>query len=83
MTTTQASFKSMSKITHEVLIDNLRSCHSHDEMLAFEKWFNSNTNEGPLYVIICDFLRNRSISRGLAAKWLNLLISNREKQLKQ
>ena len=81
MTTTQRSYEGMSKITQEALVDQLRSCHTEEEILTFEKWFNSEANEGELYIVICNFLRNRNISRVLAAKWLSTLISNRDRKL--
>ena len=71
----------MSRGVREAIVDQLRACKTTEEILNFESWFNAETNSGPLYGIICDFLRTRSISRGLAAKWLEILIKDREKKL--
>ena len=73
---------SMSKRLRDAIVDQLRACQTTEEILAFEKRFNDETEEGPLYEIICDFLRTRSISRGLAAKWLTTLLHDREAKLK-
>ena len=77
MTITEIPSNQMSKGVQEALVDQLRACHSKEEILNFEEWFNSKTNIGPLYQVICNFLRNRSISRGLAAKWLSILIEDK------
>ena len=66
----------MSKATREALVDQLRSCQNKEEILSFEKSFNEKAGSGPLYKVICDFLRTRSISRGLAAKWLSTILDN-------
>ncbi len=71
----------MSKTARDAVVDQLRACQSPEEILSFESSFNSHSNIGPLHTIICDFLRTRSISRGLAAKWLNILLNDREKKL--
>ncbi len=81
MTTTQRQTESMSIGTREAIVDKLRSCQTKEEILNFECWFNSETNAGPLYDVICDFLRSRSISRVLAAKWLSTLIEDKENKL--
>ena len=81
MTTTQRPVEAMSKGVREAIVDQLRACKTPEEILHFENWFNSEANSGPLHIIICDFLRNRSISRGLAAKWLVVLLNDRDKKL--
>ena len=81
MTTTQVSPNKMTKGVQEALVDQLRACKSTQEILDFEQWFNSKTDIGPLYEVICNFLRTRSISRGLAAKWLSTLIKNKEEKI--
>ena len=43
----------------------------------FEEKFNS-TNEKNLHIYICRFLKNRSISRALASKWLITMLNNKE-----
>ena len=62
------------------LVDELRKKTSQKEMLEFEEKFNSK-NEKNLHIYICRFLKNRSISRGLASKWLVTMINNKESKL--
>ncbi len=81
-TTTQKPVVTMSRVVHDALVDQLRACKTTEEILNFETWFNSEANSGPLYEVICEFLRTRSISRGLAAKWLEILLSDREEKLR-
>ena len=78
MTTAQKPVDSMSKSVRDAVVDQLRACQTSEEILQFESWFNSEANSGPLYAIICEFLRNRSISRGLAAKWLCTILKDRD-----
>ena len=59
------------------LVDELRKRTSKEEILDFEEKFNSK-NEKNLHIYICRFLKNRSISRGLASKWLATIIKNKE-----
>ena len=79
MTTTQRPLNLMSNYTQGVLVDKLRACHTAEEILEFEKWFNTHTENGPLHIVICNFLRTRSISRSVAAKWLSTIINDRDK----
>ena len=67
--------------TNDALIDQLRACKNPDEILKFEKWFNSNIESEKLYEKICQLLRNRSISRALGSKWLLTLLADREKTI--
>ena len=62
------------------LVDELRKRHSEEEILEFEEKFNSK-NEKNLHIYICRFLKNRSISRGLASKWLLTIIKNKESKI--
>ena len=78
MTTTNKPLKISSTSANDALIDQLRACKSSDEILKFEKWFNSNIESDKLYKRICELLKNRSISRALGAKWLLTLIEDRE-----
>ena len=50
---------------------------SEEEILEFEEKFNSK-NEKNLHLYICRFLKNRSISRALASKWLITIIKNKD-----
>jgi len=62
------------------LVDELRKITSEEDMLEFEEKFNSK-NEKNLHIYICRFLKNRSISRGLASKWLLTIIKNKESKI--
>ena len=81
MTTINKNLKINSTSTNDVLIDQLRACKNPDEILKFEKWFNSNIESEKLYEKICQLLRNRSISRALGSKWLLTLLEDREKTI--
>ena len=59
------------------LVDELRKRTTEEEILKFEEKFNS-TNERNLHIYICRLLKNRSISRGLASKWLITIVNNKE-----
>ena len=78
MTTTNKPKKVIGKNANDALIDQLRACQNTDEILRFEKWFNSNIESEKLYKIICELLKNRSISRALASKWLVTLIEDKD-----
>ena len=78
MTTTDKPLNMSVTSTNDALIDQLRACKSPDEILKFEKWFNSNIESDKLYKRICQLLKNRSISRALGSKWLLTLIEDRE-----
>ena len=62
------------------LVDELRKRTSVKDILDFEEKFNSK-NEKNLHIYICRFLKNRSISRGLASKWLVTIIKNKESKI--
>ena len=62
------------------LVDELIKITSEEDMLEFEEKFNSK-NEKNLHIYICRFLKNRSISRGLASKWLETIIKNKESKI--
>ncbi len=78
MTTTNKPIKISSSSTNDALIDQLRACQNTEEILKFEKWFNSHIESGKLYQSICELLKNRSISRALASRWLLTLIEDRD-----
>ncbi len=78
MTTTNKPIKIVNKSTNDALIDQLRACKKTEEILKFEKWFNSNIESEKLSIRICELLKNRSISRGLASKWLITIIEDRD-----
>ena len=82
MTTTNKPLELITnKSANDALIDQLRACKNSEEILKFEKWFNTNIETEKLDKIICELLRNRSISRTLGAKWLSTLIEDRDKQI--
>ena len=62
------------------LVDELRKKTTEKEILEFEEKFNSK-NEKNLHIYICRFLKNRSISRGVASKWLITIIKNKESKI--
>ena len=78
MTTAHKPLNLMNQGANDALIDQLRACKNQDEILKFEKWFNSNIESDKLYKRICELLKNRSISRALASKWLLTLIEYRD-----
>tara|TARA_Y100001968_G_scaffold333383_1_gene395872 strand:- start:3830 stop:4087 length:258 start_codon:yes stop_codon:yes gene_type:complete len=82
MTTLQNRHSLISECDHNALIDQLRACTKAHEILEFEKWFNSNSKQGPLHELVCELLKNRSISRAIAAKWLYTLLKDKDEQIK-
>jgi len=64
----------------QALVDELRKRTAEKDILDFEEKFNSK-NEKNLHIYICRFLKNRSISRGLASKWLITIIKNKESKI--
>ena len=81
MTTTNKPINISSTRSNDALIDQLRACQSSEEILKFEKWFNSNIESEKLYKKIGELLKNRSISRALAAKWLLTIIEYRDRTI--
>ncbi|ABX08701.1 RNA recognition motif-containing protein [Prochlorococcus marinus] len=80
-TTAQKTFEIMDKGTHDAIIDQLRACHTTEEIVEFERWFNSTVKEFRLYSVIAELLRNRSISRATASKWFEALIKHRDDKI--
>jgi len=66
--------------SNDALVDELRKRTSAESILDFENKFNSK-NEKNLHIHICRFLKHRQISRSLAAKWLIIMMNNKETQL--
>ena len=64
----------------DALVDELRKRNTEELILEFEEKFNS-TNEKNLHIYICRFLKNRTISRALASKWLITMINNKESKI--
>ncbi len=65
--------------TH-ALVDELKKRNTEESILEFEEKFNSR-NEKNLHIYICRFLKNRSISRALASKWLITMINDKESKI--
>ena len=65
--------------TH-ALVDELKKRNTEESILEFERKFNSK-NEKNLHIYICRFLKNRSISRALASKWLITMINDKESKI--
>ncbi len=65
--------------TH-ALVDELKKRNTEESILKFEQRFNS-TNEKNLHIYICRFLKNRSISRALASKWLITMLNDKESKI--
>ena len=83
MTTANKPIKISRTSSNDALIDQLRACQNTEEILKFEKWFDSNIESEKLYKRICELLKNRSISRALGSKWLLTIIEDREKTIKK
>ena len=66
--------------SNHALVDELRKRTSEEDILDFEEKFNSK-NEQNLHIYICRLLKNRSISRGVASKWLITIIKNKESRI--
>ena len=67
--------------SNDALIDELKKRNNAESILEFEEKFNSQ-NEKNLHIHICRFLKNRQISRALAAKWLIIILDKKESKLK-
>ncbi len=83
MTIAPKQKETLSKCTYDAIIDQLRACKTPDEKLAFERWFDTTVDQGPLYSVICDLLKSRSISRYTASKWFETLLKNRDQRLNE
>jgi len=81
MTTILRRLTSKNSGVNDAIIDKLRSCNTVNEILEFENWFNSQANSGPLHTIICNLLKDRSISRSTASKWFEALLEDRDKKI--
>ena len=66
--------------SNEALVDELKKRTNENSILEFEKKFNLQ-NEKNLHIHICRFLKHRQISRSLAAKWLIVMMNNKESQI--
>ncbi|MDC3160258.1 RNA recognition motif-containing protein [Prochlorococcus sp. AH-716-G04] len=66
--------------SNHALVDELRKRNTEESILEFEEKFNSR-NEKNLHIYICRLLKNRSISRALASKWLITMINDKESKI--
>ena len=81
MTTTHRPNNDVKSSSINAIIDKLRSCSSSEEILEFERWFNSRLRIGPLHLFISRLLKNKSISRVTASKWFETLLEDKEDRL--
>tara|TARA_B100000900_G_C20376711_1_gene632706 strand:+ start:353 stop:619 length:267 start_codon:yes stop_codon:yes gene_type:complete len=80
MTLSLSIGKFFNDASSHALVDELRKRTTDEAILEFEEKFNSK-NEKNLHIYICRFLKNRSISRALASKWLITMINNKESKI--
>jgi len=66
--------------SNDALVDELKKRTSEESILEFEMKFNCQ-NEKNLHIHICRFLKHRQISRSLAAKWLIIMMNNKDSQI--
>ena len=66
--------------SNHALVDELRKHTTEEAILEFEEKFNSK-NEKNLHIYICRFLKNRTISRALASKWLITMINDKDSKI--
>ena len=83
LTTNQATRKvsKMINLIQETIVDQLRACRTPEQLLALDEKLNLNQGSLPLYRLICEYLRDRTIAPVEAANWLGTLMDNRERQL--
>ncbi len=81
MSTASSHIDAMSKSRREAIVDQLRACKTTEEVLAYDALFNVENKDTRLYIVICDFLHSRTISRAIGARWLKTLLDDREKEL--
>ena len=81
MSTASSHIDAMSKSRREAIVDQLRACKTTEEVLAYDAIFNVENKDTRLYIVICDFLHSRTISRVIGARWLKTLLDDREKEL--
>ena len=80
MTLTFNIGKIFNDASNEALVDKLKKITTEEKILEFEKKFNSQ-NAKNLHIHICRFLKNRQISRSLAAKWLIIIMNDKESRI--
>ncbi|WP_320676947.1 hypothetical protein [Prochlorococcus sp. MIT 1300] len=66
---------------HVAIADQLRACRTPEQLLDLERMVSLKTDVGPLYRLICDFLRDRTVAPVEAASWMGTLMDNKEKEL--
>ncbi len=80
-TAIQKPLEIMNNGINDALVDQLRACHTSKDILEFEEWFNSKAQGIRLHSVICELLRNRSISRATASKWFEALLVDRDEKI--
>ena len=65
----------------ERVVSALRACRNSDDLVALDEQLAINCRDAPLHRLICDALRDRSVSPVEAANWLTTLIEHRNQQL--
>ena len=68
---------------NSVVEEQLRACRTPEQLLALDKMIALETDVGPLYRHICNFLRDRTIAPVEAANWMGTLMDNRESMLNE
>ncbi len=68
-------------LLQESILDQLRACKTPEQLLELDKQITFETELGPLYRVICDFLKHKAIAPIEAANWLGTLMDNREQLL--
>ncbi len=71
----------MINLLNDPVVDQLRACKTPEQLLALDKQISIDSGLGPLYKVICDFLKDRTIAPIEAANWLSTLMDNRERLL--
>ena len=63
------------------VIDDLRACRSHADLVALDERMAVDHRDKPLHRVICEALRDRTIAPVEAARWLATLMDHRNQQL--
>ena len=71
----------MINLIQDTIVDELRACKTPEQLLALDEELNLTNESTPLYRLICEFLKDRTIAPIEAANWLGTLMDYRERQL--
>ena len=72
--------KMISKV-RDAIEQQLRQCQTPEQLVALDEKVRVETDLGPLYGVICSFLRDRTVAPVEASNWLMALMEHRERQL--